>query len=413
MWRLLTLFFLFLIPAFGLAQKNVLKKLIRQNKERLGEVVSNPDKYEVQIIYTRIDRDEHNHPSFRTNTWHLNENRYFYPASTVKMPVAFLALEQLNKLSIIGLDRNSTMLTGEGHPPQSAVDKDSTAATGLPSVAHYVKKIFLVSDNDACNRLYEFLGQRALNETLRQKTYEHTRIIHRLGISGFDAEANCYTNPVAFYNGNRLLYFQGEVYSRFQPDFSPSGQLKGKGYYHDGKLVEQPFDFSKKNFISLRNLHDMLQAVLFPDAVPPQRRFDLTPEDYRLLYRVMSERPRESRWPNYADKSDHYVKFLIYGDQPEGFRMPDHVRIFNKVGLAYGYLTDVAYVVDFENGVEFLLAATIHVNENGIYNDDNYQYTQLGLPFLATLGRVVYEYELKRKRRHKPDLSRFMVGWGS
>ena len=173
--------------------------------------------------------------------------------------------------------------------------------------------------------------------------------------------------------------------------------------------MEQPFDFSKKNFVSLRNLHDMLQAVIFPDDVPPARRFDLTEEDYRFLYQVMSERPRESRFPNYADKPDHYVKFFIYGDRPDAERMPDHVRIFNKVGWAYGYLTDVAYVVDFENGVEFFLAATIHVNEDGIYNDDNYEYTTVGLPFLAELGRVVYEYELKRKRRHKPDLSRFIV----
>jgi hypothetical protein len=174
-------------------------------------------------------------------------------------------------------------------------------------------------------------------------------------------------------------------------------------------LVNEPFDFSKKNFISLRTLHDMLLALMFPEAVPPQRRFDLSTEDYRLLYQVMSELPRESRYPNYADKPDNYVKFFIYGDSPEGARMPESVRIFNKVGWAYGFLTDVAYVVDFENGAEFLLAATIHVNADGIYNDDNYEYGSVGLPFLATLGRIIYEHELKRKRRHRPDLSRFKV----
>lgn len=409
MWQFFTFLFLFLVPTFASAQKNILKKLIRQNEERLGVVVSNPDKYEVQVIYTQIDRDEKNKPAFRTSTWHLDENRYFYPASTAKMPTAFAALEKLNKLSIFGLDKNSTMISGEGHPPQLAAEKDSTSIGGLPSVAHYIKKIFLVSDNDANNRLYEFLGQRALNEALEQKGYKHTRIIHRLGITGFDEEANRYTNPVTFYNGNRQLYYQGEVYSRFQPAFSVSGELKGKGYFQDGTLVEQPFDFSKKNFISLRNLHDMLQSVMFPEDVPNERRFDLSEDDYKLLYQVMSERPRESRYPNYSAEPDHYVKFFIYGDRPDGERMPDNVRIFNKVGWAYGYLTDVAYIVDFENGVEFFLAATIHVNENGIYNDDNYENTTVGLPFLAELGRVVYEYELKRKRSHQPDLSRFKV----
>ncbi|MDP9231009.1 MAG: glycoside hydrolase family 9 protein, partial [Bacteroidota bacterium] len=42
----------------------------------------------------------------------------------------------------------------------------STAANGFPSIAQYIKKIFLVSDNDAYNRLYEFLGQQTINDKL-------------------------------------------------------------------------------------------------------------------------------------------------------------------------------------------------------------------------------------------------------
>jgi hypothetical protein len=63
--------------------------------------------------------------------------------------------------------------------------------------------------------------------------------------------------------------------------------------------------------------------------------------------------------------------------------------------------------VDFERGVEFFLTATILVNEDGIFNDDKYEYETVGKPFLARLGQVIYEYELGRKRRHKPDLSQF------
>ena len=81
------------------------------------------------------------------------------------------------------------------------------------------------------------------------------------------------------------------------------------------------------------------------------------------------------------------------------------MRIFNKVGLAYGYLTDNAYIVDFERGVEFLLTATVLVNENGIFNDEKYEYDEVGLPFLAAVGRVLYDYELTRDRAFTPDLS--------
>ena len=51
--------------------------------------------------------------------------------------------------------------------------------------------------------------------------------------------------------------------------------------------------------------------------------------------------------------------------------------IFNKVGWAYGFLSDVSYVVDFENKVEFLVAAVIHVNENQTYNDGVYEYEKI------------------------------------
>ena len=69
--------------------------------------------------------------------------------------------------------------------------------------------------------------------------------------------------------------------------------------------------------------------------------------------------------------------------------MNDTVRIYNKVGYAYGTLTDIAYIVDRVHAVEFLLSATILVNENQIFNDNNYEYDEKGIPFLGALGLAV------------------------
>jgi hypothetical protein len=68
-------------------------------------------------------------------------------------------------------------------------------------------------------------------------------------------------------------------------------------------------------------------------------------------------------------------------------------------------------VVDFENGVEFMLSATIHCNNDGIYNDDNYDYATVGFPFMKQLGLLIYEYEKTRTRRYQPDLSRFQLDY--
>mgnify|MGYP001338393513 CR=1 FL=1 len=56
--------------------------------------------------------------------------------------------------------------------------------------------------------------------------------------------------------------------------------------------------------------------------------------------------------------------------------MPAGVKIFNEVGLVYGYLTDNAYIVDFERKVEFLLMTSVLVNENGTFNDEKYESTR-------------------------------------
>ena len=154
--------------------------------------------------------------------------------------------------------------------------------------------------------------------------------------------------------------------------------------------------------------------MLFPEAVPEEQRFDLTDEDYRFLYRYMSQLPRETTYPDYASDTaenyyDSYSKFFLFGDSPD--EIPDNIRIFNKIGMAYGYLTDNAYVVDFENNVEFMLTAVIHVNENQIYNDNKYEYDEIGLPFFTKLGQEVWRYEQQREREYVPDLSRFRVDY--
>jgi hypothetical protein len=143
---------------------------------------------------------------------------------------------------------------------------------------------------------------------------------------------------------------------------------------------------------------------LFPESVPESQRFNLTEADYQFLYRVMSTKPKESKYPDYSDLEDNYVKFFMANDS-----IPDHIRVFNKVGWAYGFLTDASYIIDLEKGVEYFLCAAIHVNENQTYNDGVYEYESIGLPFFGKIGELIHEYEVEREREFRPDLKRFLV----
>lgn len=356
----------------------------------------------VQIIYTEINRSADGAPTLKKHYFNRDDKAYFYPASTVKLPVALLALERLNELTVKGLDKNTTMITEAGYSGQTPVYNDPNTAEGKPTVAQYIKKILLVSDNDAYNRLYEFLGQEYVNASLYKKGYQQSQILHRLDVFLTEDE-NRHTNPVNFYdNNNNLLYSKPLLFN--QKQYNGRRDSLGRGYYSNGKLISLPMDFSKKNKITLDELNQVLTSVIFPQSVPPSQRFNLTEEDRHFVLQYMSQLPSESLYPSYdSHYYDAYVKFILYGSE-EG-TIPKNIRIFNKVGLAYGQLTDLAYVVDFEKNIEFMVSATIDCNEDGILNDDKYGYDNIGYPFMKNLGRALYQHELTRKRNFKPDLS--------
>ena len=405
-------FFLVIFPSImSSAQKintDLLLKLMATKPEQFKKLLDNTDKYRLQILYTQIDRDKKNHPKFTIFGYRINNSEYFYPASTVKFPASALALEKINNLKIKGLTKETVMLTGAEYERHTPVAKDSTAENGLPSVAHYIKKILMVSDNDAFNRLYEFIGQEDFNETLRKKGYENTRIFHRLQV-GMNKEQNRRTNPLKFMRGNEIVYQQPMIIS--EKNYSSLTPISvGKGYVQGDSVVNTPFDFTDRNFYPLLDQQSVLKSILFPEAVEPKKRFNLTEDDYKFMYKYMSQMPTESTYPSYNPTEFYptYCKFLMYGSGKNEVVNPN-MRIFNKVGDAYGFLLDNAYIVDFEKGVEFMLTTVLLCNNDQIFNDDKYDYDTIGFPFMKNLGQLIYNHELTRPRKYKADLSRFKM----
>jgi hypothetical protein len=168
-------------------------------------------------------------------------------------------------------------------------------------------------------------------------------------------------------------------------------------------------NFSNKNRVSLEDLHHLLRSAIFPDQVPRQQQFHITKSDYEFVRQYMSQFPAETNYPSYDTVPDASVKFLLYGARQQP--LPKSIRIFNKVGDAYGQLVDVAYLADFNNNIEFFLSAAIYCNSDGILNDDKYDYDSIGFPFMKELGQVIYDYELERKRQYAPDLSAFKISY--
>jgi hypothetical protein len=389
------------MSTFAQKPTNILEQLLLAHPEKFKKLTDHPEKYRLQILYTQIDRDANNKPSLTTYSYRADTNEYFYPASTVKLAASVLALEKLNTLKI---KKETTFQTFKNRPSQLEIKTDSTAASGLPSIAHYIKKILLVSDNEAYNRLYEFLGQRPFNESLAKKGFQGVRLSHRLQ-TPLPRLENQYTNPIQLIDASgKLLYQQPEAFND-KPYAANNPILLGKGTMNDAGVVEdRPLDFSLKNAYPLQAQHLFLQRLMLPEAFPKKEQFKLSKEDYQFLYRYMSMYPTESKEPAYPEEFATFCKFLYYGSEKNAVLNPS-IRIFNKVGDAYGFLLDNAYVVDFDKKVEFIVTAVLLCNEDEIFNDEKYDYDSIGFPFYKNLGEVIYEYELNRPKKHLPDLS--------
>ncbi len=145
-------------------------------------------------------------------------------------------------------------------------------------------------------------------------------------------DENRHTNPVTFLGpAGDTLFHQPMQVSALPP--MQRHDLLGTGFERNGILVNQPFDFSRKNRISLEDLTGILKAILFPQAVSQQQRFNIAADDYRFLWKYMSQYPQESVYPSYDTSfQDAYAKYLFYG--AEKGSLPKQFRIFNKIGDA-------------------------------------------------------------------------------
>lgn len=396
-------------PTAKPADSRLLDSLLRSNP-RMGQVMAHATKYELQIIYTQINRDAQNRPSFTVHTYHLDPTQYFNPASLVKLPVAALSLEKLHQLNLPAVTHRTIMATGTAYRCQTPVPFAASADSDrVATVGNYVKRMLLVSDNTAYNRLYEFLGQRPLNERLAELGYPNTRITRRF--APCDTLANRHTNPISFHRPQGDTVYKEAAKFNPIPYASPLGQvLKGRAHQVGGRIIRAPYDFTTANHLPLQDITSLLKSILFPEVTPQKHRLKIGPTDYAFLRRYLYATPHQSGFRAYQSVRyfDAYKKYLYYGRNADGSQQSG-LRIYNIVGMSHGYLADVAYFADSLHQAEFMLSAVVYVNQDGIINDGAYEYEAIGLPFLAQLGRTIYQFEVSRTRRQRPDLSEFFT----
>jgi Beta-lactamase enzyme family len=350
----------------------------------LAAVASDPH-YRVQVLcqYRRLGRGR-----WKKTAWQPTPTRWFSAASVAKLPMALLACE---RIAALGLDLQARI--GFSQAPISG--EWPSDESDFESLERSLVRIFTISENPPFNRLYDFLGVDAMHARLAELGYPSARLISRMSAPVRD-NTRTRAGRVEDAAGRVLAEFPERI--GLERRFAFGEARTGAGFLRDdGTLAAGPYDFSKANFIALADSQQMLKALVDPQSVPVTQRWALPETMRHRVLEIMAMMPRQSTDPVYPESQypDGYGRFFILGDAKT--RKPETLRLVGKIGEAYGYLTDVEYITETGSELELLLAANIYVNADGIFNDDVYEYETLGYPFLAALGRAVWQELLTRQ----------------
>jgi hypothetical protein len=327
---------------------------------------------------------------------------YFYPASAIKLAAAVAALQTIERL---GAEHQTAALVDTPFEIAPLFDGDraqqhdpSNLAGGRMTVGHEIRKLALVSDNQAFNRLFDLVGQDELNGSMHRLGLRSTVITHRLSDPRTIPDPRASAEVTFFPAGTAPIVVPRRVGSMRVENRAPGWRI-GWAFVQGGETIRQPMDFRRRNGMSLLDLQNLLVKVVRPDVDAGGPPLTLSLSHREMLVDALRRYPSESANPVYpaAEFPDHAVKFLLPGVRRvfPSTRPGERIEITGKIGQAYGFTIENSYLRNPVNGRAVFVAAVMYANVDGVLNDDRYDYSTVALPFMADLGALVAERWLR------------------
>lgn len=349
----------------------------------LKTVLATPETYRFQLLYSVVK--EGAKPTLERHGWRADAE-YFFPASSMKVPIALAAYERmsaLRKAGKAGFTRDAAM--------QIYPSKGSGAPTST-TLARETWRALIVSDNFSANRLLAVTGHREVHETCFGLGLASARV--RTGFATGEELDPAEASPRVVVGDPAHAV---ELPARKSTLTLPATDAKlldvGEGYLDDkGRKVNGPMSFKEKNAMKLQHLQDALIRIMRPDLLPARSgsifAAGAPSEDVAYLREALGTLPSESGLAGYDRNvlADYPLSPFLRGI--ERVRPRGQFQIFQKVGQAFGFLIHNAYVVDKATGRSFFLTAAIYANADGVLNDDLYNYDTVSVPALADVGEA-------------------------
>ncbi len=436
------------------ANKSEEAQLWKSLKKETGfkKIFKKYKKYRFEIIFTQIDRGLNG--EIKLKNFHLGDSlTYFYPASTVKFPLAIAVAEMLQNAPFHNVNRNMFLKLDtvsycshvyensnyEYHRVKKGetwgeisrkyritivdflrwnkldanyIPEENTSVKIYhrkirPSINDLISSMLVYSDNESYNKLFEMAGGEYLGSWMKDYGFVHSNITRKFLFC--EGEEKSVSVSYDILNERDVIIHHSNE-KKWEPanNFSVSGIKVGKKHYWKNELMNSPRDFSDHNRVLLSDLHEMMQRLIFPEIFSNEDKFKMDSKSYKFLIKKLGIYPSEHLQPLdsvYDLWEDGRNIFLFNGDDSTDIN--PKFRMVNITGQAYGFSNDCMYFTDNETKTEFFLSVRIYTNKNEILGDDKYEYEEIAMPLMKKIGEYFFEMEKKRKKEVLPEFTLF------
>ena len=353
----------------------VVLDILKNGSPRLQSFLTSAREYGLEICFTRLRKDL---SGLRFETFSSPKSSdWFAPASLVKLPLAALLLEQLEASKVDWLGAKVAFPAMPDCAERAAELRQPQAVTRL------IERALVLSDDSAYCALFDALGPQHIAERMRQMGHAEVRIQARFGSCG--PENSKITGPVQLFSAGGKLLSTIAARVPFSLVSAPIPIKIGRAWVQAGRRIEGAKDFTNSNSAPLSALHEMMLALMRPELVEHNRRFQISERARQFLLAGMRLNPSESKYSS-ADEAKldrTFFRLLGVGDG----QWPKDLQVENKVGWAYGFLSDMAHLK--QGNHECFVSCKMYLNRDGVLNDGQYEYESIGRPAMAEIGRLL------------------------
>lgn len=310
---------------------------------------------------------------------------YIYPASAIKTFASVAAMRSL-AATRPAVDLDTPLVLCGARRCGGSRDR-SNREGGKRTLGHEIRKMQIVSDNGAFNRLYDYVGHREINAQLAAMGFSTVRIVHRLSTN--ESLAGHRRTPRMQLRPGRQIVEVPARDSEALPLPPPEPGLE-VGLAHigpDDAVVAAPMDFTGRNAAPLCALQQLSVALVAPELGTVE--LGLGAAHREALLAAMTIDPLASKNPRFTDPSQGVDRFKPLLPGIARVLPRAQIRYVNKAGKAYGFHIENAYIEDISSGRAFFVSAAIYADHDGTVGDDRYDYAEVSAPFFAELGELL------------------------